>query len=354
MKTSDCASCGNKVYFENISCVRCGHALGYDSSRLEMVTLEATEEQGLFRRQGSSGQSGLVRYCENVEHGACNWLTSPGDESGLCVACDMNRTIPNLSETGALGAWRDFERAKKRLVYQLLRFDLPLDGSATGKGRLTFDFARDTTTGHLDGVISVDMMEADDVWREQQRKLFEEPYRSLLGHLRHESGHYYWMLLVETQARLGDFRALFGDERADYKTELSKYHQDGPRHDWQSLHVSAYAGAHPWEDWAETWAHYLHMVDALETAEAWGLEPRASGLKFGSIWPFRTYDVYREETFGALMERWVPLSLALNSLSRSMGHIDFYPFVISTPVRQKLEFVHNVIRAGTGNDALRK
>lgn len=347
MKTWVCASCGGKVYFENTMCLRCGHQLGFDSRRLVMVTLEKTGDDLLLPLAGQTGDVGQLKYCRNGAHKACNWLTSAADESGFCTACDMNRIIPDLSEEGALPAWQDFERAKKRLVYQLLRFGLPLDAQAEGKARLAFDFARGKTTGHLNGVISIDLMEADDVWREQQRKLFEEPYRSLLGHLRHESGHYYWMLFVDTPARLGQFRDLFGDERSDYKAALASHYGKGPGpgDNWQMQHVSAYAAAHPWEDWAESFAHYLHMIDALETAETWGLEPRAGGLVFGSNWPFLTCDVYREETFEALMERWVPLTLALNSLSRSMGHIDFYPFVISYPARQKLGFVHDVIRS---------
>ena len=344
MKIAVCASCGSNVYFENVTCLRCGHALGFDSSRTELITMEPSADSGLYREIGKGKPQRLVRYCSNAAHGACNWLTGPDDTSGLCVACDLNRTIPNLSKASALEAWQEFERAKKRLVYQLLRFGLPLDGASVGKGRLTFDFGLGTSTGHLDGVISVDMKEADDVWREQQRKLFEEPYRTLLGHLRHESGHFYWMLLVDGTPVIEGFRSLFGDDRIDYKTALEQYHNQGAGPEWELHNVSAYAAAHPWEDWAETWAHYLHMIDALETAEAWGLEPRASGLKFGSIWPFRTYDVYRKETFQALLERWVPLTLALNSLSRSMGHIDFYPFVLTPDVSKKLEFVHNVIR----------
>ncbi|MEZ5900575.1 MAG: putative zinc-binding metallopeptidase [Hyphomicrobiaceae bacterium] len=352
MKTSVCSSCGSRIYFENIVCIRCGHDLAFDSAALDMRTLNpASGEEARTVLKDPSGT--LYKYCENTLHGACNWLTRVDEGNGLCVACDMNRTIPDLSQTANLKAWQKFERAKKRLVYQLLRFRLPLDGSYIGKGRLTFDFARHTTTGHLDGVISVDVMEADSVWREQQRQIFSEPYRALLGHLRHESGHFYWMLLVEATGRLEEFRELFGDDREDYATALDRYHGQGPAADWQSRYVSAYADAHPWEDWAETWAHYLHMVDALDTAESWGLEPRASGLVFGSAWPFKSYDIYREETFEALMERWVPLTLALNSMSRSMGHFDFYPFIVSTPARIKLNFVHDVIRAHASGSFLK-
>lgn len=341
MKRFKCRKCGQKVYFENAQCLRCGSALGFDSSRLDMASLERAPD-GLLRMIGER-RSEKVRYCSNAGHGVCNWLTRPDDP--FCDACDLNRTIPNLSETENAVAWGDIERAKKRLVYSLLSFGLPLDGSAMGKGKLTFDFMRETTTGHLNGVITINVAEADAVERERQRLQFAEPYRTLLGHMRHESGHFYWMLLIEAGGKLDAFRAVFGDERQDYAAAVANHHAGPPAPDWQERHVSAYASAHPWEDWAETWAHYMHMVDVLESAEAEGVEPRAAGFVTGSFWPFKTHDVYRAETFEALLERWIPLTLALNVLNRSMGHADFYPFVVSRGARKKLAFVHDVIRA---------
>lgn len=347
MKNFACTKCGNKVYFENVICTQCGHSLGFEADVIGMAALDFDAlVPGLFRRV--SGHPGGVRYCANSVHAVCNWLTADGGSS-FCRACSLNRTIPNLSEDGSLLAWRDLERAKKRLVYSLLRFGLPFDGTDSPSGPLTFDFVRWARTGHLGGVITIDILEADAVERERQRQQFGEPYRSLLGHLRHEAGHYYWHMLVERPfaadwATLQEFRELFGDERPDYDTAIARHHSYGPPPDWPQNHVSAYASAHPWEDWAETWAHYLHMVDTLETAESSGMEPRTAGLSFGAIWPFKTYDIYREETFDALLERWVPLTLSLNNVSRSMGHEDFYPFVIPGPAKQKLAFVHRVIR----------
>lgn len=342
MKTYSCSSCGNKVYFENVICVRCSHALGFEADRQEMVALIAdANDASLYRRVNGSGEG--LRYCANSFFGVCNWLTHDGGNA-LCRACNLNRTIPNLSEFGSLQAWRDLERAKKRLVYSLLRFGLPYEGTNSPQGPLSFNFVRSAMTGHLDGVITIDIMEADAVERERQRQQFGEPYRSLLGHLRHESGHYYWNELIGATNLLADFRALFGDERPNYASAIAQHYANGPPSDWADRHVSAYASAHAWEDWAETWAHYLHMVDTLDTAEAAGMEPRTAGLAFGASWPFKTYDIYREETFDALMERWVPLTLAMNSLNRSMGHEDFYPVVIPPPAVSKLAFVHRAIR----------
>jgi hypothetical protein len=347
MKNFACSNCGQRVYFENVTCLNCGHALGFDADALAMMALAFdAREMGLYRRVNGGAEG--VRYCANAQLGVCNWL-APDGGGALCKACNLNRTIPNLAEAGSREAWRDLERAKKRLVYSLLRFGLPFDGTNSLSGPLTFDFVRWARTGHLGGVITIDIMEADAVERERQRQQFGEPYRSLLGHLRHEAGHYYWHMLVERpfasdRSRLDEFRALFGDERPDYDAAIAHHYGFGPPLDWSQRHVSAYASAHPWEDWAETWAHYLHMVNTLDTAEASGMEPRTAGLSFGSIWPFKVYDIYREETFDALMERWIPLTLALNGLSRSMGHDDFYPFVIPGPAKDKLAFVHRAIR----------
>lgn len=344
MRTFACTNCSNTIYFENVSCLKCGHAVAFHPQTMAMVSLKPVPAQTGLYKVVKSSEKAQVRYCSNANHGVCNWLSDAKQRNGLCVACDLNRTIPNLSEPGSLRAWRDLERAKKRLVYSLLRFALPLDAGRTPPGRLIFDFARNTRTGHLDGVISIDIMEADAVERERLRVHFDEPYRTLLGHLRHEAGHFFWSLLVDGQDNLEKFRALFGDERQSYYDALDRHHAMGPPANWQDNCVSAYATAHPWEDWAETWAHYLHITEAVDTADSAGMEPRAAGLIFGSVWPFKRYDIYRDETFAALMDRWIPLTIAMNRIARSMGHNDFYPFVIPAAAYEKLAFVHRVIR----------
>lgn len=345
MKHFACPRCRNKVYFESVTCLKCNLPLGFDAVSLSIVAPQPGSSTATTRSRATApGREAQLRYCANAVHGVCNWTTASNDTIGYCRACDLNRTIPNLSEAGNLTAWRELERAKKRLVYSLLRLGLPLHSGASGYGGLIFDFARNTTTGHEDGVITIDVLEADAVERERQRQIFGEPYRTLLGHLRHESGHFYWMVLIEAADRLEQFRAVFGDERRDYKAALAAHHGGNVRTDWQGYHVSAYASAHPWEDWAETWAHYLHMIDALDTAEAEAMEPNPPGFSISSIWPARKQDVYVRESFKVLVERWIPLTIAMNSLSRSMGHDEFYPFVITPAVSAKLEFMHRLIR----------
>lgn len=344
MKTFKCGACGNTVYFENMQCLRCGHVLGFQPEKLEVRTV-VENARGLYREYRNTSQTRLLRYCANTAQGVCNWLVPADAESPFCVACELNRTIPDLSDPANLLAWGEFERAKKRLIYSLLRLGLPLDGAAMGKAPLTFDFVNDALTGHLDGVITIAVGEADAVERERQRKAMAETYRSLLGHLRHESGHYYWMLLVEGTDRIDEFRELFGDEREHYGSALERHHAQGPPADWTQHHVSAYASAHPWEDWAETWAHYLHMLDALDTAEVHRVEPPLARFGLG-LWPRRLLDVYRTESIYTLTKRWVPLTLALNDINRSMGHSDFYPFVVPELAVTKLAFVHRVVREG--------
>lgn len=343
MRSFSCTKCTNRVYFDSTTCIKCSAPLGFDPDTLAVIALQPTGTAGVFTRTGSRSPA-RFRYCANTQHRVCSWLTSDKSPDSFCRACALNRTIPNLSEPGNLTAWRDVEHAKKRLIYSLMRFGLPFSGAKVPKGGLAFDVLRNAGTGHLDGVITIDVTEADAVERERQRQHFQERYRSLLGHLRHESGHFYWMLLIEAGGRLAPFRQLFGPDAEDYGVALARHHQAGPPADWQARHVSAYASAHPWEDWAETWAHYIHMVDALDTAEAVGMEPRAAGFSFGSIWPYAPTDVYRDVSFDALLARWIPLTVAMNDLSRSMGHADFYPFVLSAGAEAKLAFVHRMIR----------
>lgn len=342
MRNFRCNSCDNVVYFRNIKCLSCESQLGFDPETMRLLAVEPTDDGGHVICGDKSGRR--VSFCGNRTHGVCNWLTTPNTTGDLCMACQLNRTIPNLDEPGNILAWQKLEQAKKRLVYSLLRFGLPLDFSKFGKDAMAFDFISSAQTGHLDGVITVDIRETDAVQMARQKEQFKEPYRALLGHLRHESGHYYWSALIENSIYIDEFRALFGDERADYGESLKRHHEHGPPTDWQDTFVTAYATMHAWEDWAETWAHYLHIVDAVDTAESEGMEPRAKGLNFGALWPFRSYDIYRDGTFYQLMDRWFPLTLAINSLARSLGQDDFYPFIIPPAAQQKLEFIHRVIR----------
>lgn len=345
MRTFHCEVCKQGVYFENFVCGNCGTALGFNASALRMQALKLDATQALSTFTSPKG----LKYCSNYQFNMCNWLVSVPSGEALCESCSLNRTIPDLTVPGNIERWFEFEKAKRRLIYGLLRLGLPING-AQPNAPLTFDILADAQTGHEEGVITMNVSEADSSVREQIKDTFNEPYRTLLGHFRHEIGHYYWLNLVNNDRWIGRFRELFGDERASYADSLAAYHQNGPPADWQQTHISAYATAHPWEDWAESWAHYLHMVDALETANSYAVAPRIAPNRFMNALrsqPLR--DPYNASSARKLIDSWIPLSLAINELNRSMGHSDFYPFIISQPVIQKLEFIHTVIHSSKVN-----
>ena len=228
---------------------------------------------------------------------------------------------------------------------------LPSDG---GRG-LAFDLLSSApgpvVTGHADGIITIDLAEGDDAHREQMRRELGEPYRTMLGHLRHESGHYFWPVVVEPgPATLATFRSLFGDERADYQEALRRHYEQGPPAEWVSGFVSAYATAHPWEDWAETFAHYLHIRDTLQTAASFGM--LVTGPVCGDPDLMAAPSPEPEPRFEDVLDDWLPLTYALNAVNRSMGRDDLYPFVLSPAVVDKLAFVHGLVQSIRGSQPL--
>lgn len=352
MKLFECNQCGQPLYFENARCDSCGRRLGYIPER---EALAALKPQGEAWRV--DGVPGTFRFCSNAQYGVCNWLV-PADGVAFCLACRHNRTIPDLSQADALALWRKLEIAKHRLIYSLLKLRLPLVTRADDPQGLMFDFlaaeadpsgASHVVTGHAGGLITINLAEADDAQREWQRNKMGEPYRTLLGHFRHEIAHYMWEHLIANGPRLAEFRGVFGDEREDYAAALSRYYADGPPADWSERFVTAYAGSHPWEDFAETWAHYLHMVDTLETAAAFGLGVRPK-VGAGALKTVIDFDPHRAE-LDQLISAWLPLTFAVNSINRSMGMPDIYPFDLTPAVIFKLAFVHRTIHAQSEMDS---
>ena len=231
------------------------------------------------------------------------------------------------------------EAAKRRLVFQLLELRLPVRSYQENEEMgVVFDLLSSThgpvTTGHQDGVITLDVSESDDVHREWVRRRLDEPYRTVLGHFRHEIGHYYWPILVENGGHIDRYREIFGDEREDYQAAMSRHYSNGAPDDWAQSYVSAYATMHPWEDWAETFAHVLHILDTLQTAVSFDL--RVVGE--------RNAREPLHEPFERVIDAWLPLTYALNAVNRSMGKDDLYPFVLPPAVLEKLAFVHGLVR----------
>lgn len=350
MKTFHCQHCGGLVFFDNVQCVRCGHMLGFMPDVGVVGALEP-EANGSLLVPVSAANAQRYRRCENwTQFNVCNWLVPAGDANAFCVACRLNEVIPNLSVPGNLEHWHKIEKAKRRVIYALIRLGLPLAGvPAEQRPALRFRFLADDQlappplTGHSQGAITLNIAEADDAERERMRVHLREPYRTLVGHFRHEIAHYYWDRLIIGTPWVEQFRRLFGNEQENYDAALQRYYQTGPQPDWQGRYISAYASAHPWEDWAETWAHYLHIVDMVETAASFGItlnpeHPEAKAVKAD----LATVSDLQSE-FGKVLEYWLPLTSALNSLNRGMGLPDLYPFVLSGPVIQKLEFINELI-----------
>jgi hypothetical protein len=358
MKVFHCDHCGHLLFFENITCVSCGRALAYvpELNHLSSLDLRPTENQP--NRWTSPLAGSAFRLCENyTKHNVCNWALPEDAPNALCRACRLTRTIPNLSRPGNDRLWYKLEVAKRRLVYTLDRLDLPVpDKLDDPQHGLAFEFleapppgtdAAAVMTGHAAGIITVNIAEADDAERMRRKAELNEPYRSLLGHFRHESGHYYWERLIAGSDREGAFRGLFGDEREDYATSLRRYYEAGPPPRWEDGYVTAYAAMHPWEDWAETWAHYLHMVDTLETAAACGISivpPRRDEPTLTHV-ANPLAEGAHALPFERMMSSWGPITYVLNNLNRGLGNPDAYPFVLSPRSEMKLAFVHETVAA---------
>ena len=330
MHSYHCPHCDQLVFFENTTCLRCGQPLGFDPDGLALVAVTEADE---------------ARRCANQAVAACNWLVpQPDPETAtdpLCRSCRLTRTRPAGADGGAMVEFADAESAKRRLVFQLIDLGLPLDSYLDRTGGLAYDLLSSNeepvTIGHEDGIVTIDLAESDDPHREQVRQEMGEPYRTMLGHLRHETGHYYWDILVERAGRSAEFRDLFGDERADYGEALQRHYDQGAPAGWEDDYVSAYATMHPWEDWAETFAHYLHIRDTLQTAAAFGLRVEGPDATLSAA-PETTLE---NAPFETVLADWLPLTYALNAVNRSMGRDDLYPFVLSPAVITKLTWVHH-------------
>jgi len=350
VKLFACDNCQQTLYFENSRCVNCGESVGYcpEVAHLAVLRQPADAPPGIFEISLPNNETRRYRQCGNARFDACNWLVTTDSAAEYCRSCELSEVIPDLSDPANELAWRHIEAAKRRLVYTLLSLKLPVAPKKqypeTG---IAFHFLRGTNeepamTGHEDGVITLNIAEADSTFRENMREKMGEGYRTLLGHLRHEIGHYYWDWFIKYTMRLHNFRAMFGDERQDYEDAVKRHYEQGPPADWQTNFISAYASMHPWEDWAETWAHYLHMIDTLETAKSHGLTVRmpASDKRGENI----ATDALAFRDFESLTAGWNALTLVMNSLNRSMGMKDAYPFVLSPNVLGKLRYIHEMVQ----------
>lgn len=326
MKAYRCRVCDNALYFENSVCVSCGTSLGYSREERAIVPVD---DNGSY-----VDAAGMVWWvCANLGLSGCTWLARV--EGGQCFACDLTRTRPADEDVEGLAQFQLAEQAKRHLVAELDGLGFPVTSKVEDpENGLAFDLLSTTDSstednvviGHEDGLITIDLAESDDAYREKVRSQLDEPYRTMLGHFRHEVGHYYEWQLVRGDELMTRCRELFGDESVDYQAEIDRHYAEGPPAGWEEEYLSTYATMHPFEDFAETWAHYLHICDTIETASEFGLT---------AVAPVTAFSSFADVVSGV----WVPLAVALNMVNRSMGKDDLYPFVIPAPVLAKLDFV---------------
>jgi hypothetical protein len=345
MRAFACPHCGALVFFENSVCLTCGSALGFYRPDATLVMLRPGTDSGLVYL----APDGTVwQPCANLTLASCNWLAEANAADGLCSSCALTRTRPADDDQTGLREFNATEVAKRRLVYQLDALGLPTTPRSVDPARgLAFDLLSSArlpvVTGHDSGVITIDLAEGNDSHRERMRVELDEPYRTLLGHLRHETGHWYWEVLVDGSPHLDGFRRLFGDDRRDYVQALQEHYGKPDSGGWVDDYVSHYAAAHPWEDWAETFAHYLHIHDTIQTAAAWGTRVDGPRLALNTAAPVSAEPGQPEDAFADIINTWLPLTFALNAINRSMGYDNLYPFVLSPTVLEKLRFVHDRI-----------
>ena len=355
MRTWTCI-CGNRLFFDNIACIQCGRVVGWAQPLARIAPTNSptgdNTADGRFALQSPLPEAPGQRLaqCQNwIDHNVCNRLVSvapDGSAAKLCDACRFNRTVPDLSVPGNAAKWAALEAAKRRLLYGLDLLGLPYGDASDGiDPPLSFDFKGDTIpadgdwhamgqvsqvyTGHDEGNITINIKEADDWEREKTRLDMGEKHRSLIGHFRHEVGHYYWDVLIKNHPdRLNTFITTFGDpNHPTYQEALDRHYQTGPPDDWPQRYVSAYATMHPWEDWAETWAEYHDMVNILDTARHAGFTP----------------DLDIPGPFDDMLPRFGQLAVMLNELNRTQGLLDLVPEILTPAVIEKMRYVHNII-----------
>ena len=334
----DCPACGYVVFLESQTCQRCGAELGFHHPTLSFLAVVDDSVD-------IDGERWL--RCAQWDWG-CNWLLSERDESARCFSCRLTRRRPDSDDTIALEKLAETAVAKRRLLVQLLDLGLPIVPHHERDGGLGFDLVSSRSgerviIGHANGIITIDLAETLDLHRETLRVSLGEPYRTMLGHFRHEIGHYYQWQLASDEPLLSECRALFGDERASYADAIERHYRFGAADDWPASYISSYATMHPWEDFAECFAHYLHITGTLATAARSAVvlaAERSRGILAADVVPRPSY---ADASIQDMLADWRWLSLMFNRINQSMGKGDLYPFTLVEPVAEKLAFVHRLV-----------
>lgn len=374
MKTFTCTCKDHQIlFFESSYCVACHRTVGLDDTFDKVEPYELAPETGQYFKVAQPNI--YFQKCDNhANFKTCNGMIklnpsspSTAEHEVLCFACRFNETIPDLSIAEHIPLWQKMEIAKRRALYTLKALSLPLHNlSQDPDGGLSFDFTTDRDvsdhfasqlkgseavfTGHDCGHITINLAEADDVARSHTKMAMGEQYRTLLGHFRHELGHYYFdKLILESPEKHTLSKKYFGDDELDYQKSLNTYYEHGAPQNWRDAFISEYATMHPYEDWAETWAHYMHIIDTLETAQNFSITSSIAGntdaheeLTDLNL-PQDAYFFSSQASITSILDTWMDFSIILNSLNRSMGMNDAYPFVLTQTVRTKLSFIHHAI-----------
>ena len=321
MRAFGCEVCGAELFFENSVCVRCGSAVGYSREHGTLVAVTADRP-----------------ICANLNRCGCNWIADPASVLGLCFSCRLTRTRPADADAVGLAQYWVAEAAKRRLIFGLDELELPIMIS-DGFAGLAFDLLSSTQgkiiTGHLNGIITLDLAESNDSHREALRQSMDEPYRTVLGHFRHEIGHYYCQLLALTPDRRDEFRTLFGDETLSYEEALQRHYAS--RELASSGRASSSARTRPCIR-----SRISRRCSATSCTSPTRCRRRGSSgccrNRISATTSSRHAGTARKLR-KSLLERpmaevvgetWLPVSKGLNQINRSMGKPDLYPFVLRT------------------------
>ena len=322
MKIFRCPACGTELYFENLVC-SCGQAVGYDPDARAFTA--------------------DLPFCANRDSISCNWSCAPGQS--LCESCSMTSVRPDLSVPGNDVLWARAEAAKRHVLVGLMQWgwftardtgarpEFHMLAEATASGRVNI------VMGHDDGVVTIDLLEADSAERVRRREMLGEPYRTMIRHFRHEIAHFLFSRLAASDGFIPAFRTLMGDETSDYGAALDRYYDQGPPEDWQSAHVTPYASSHPHEDWAESAAHAMHLTDITDSFRNAGL------CMAGGTEPSWEAFAEAEADPAQLTTAAIAISVAMNHVNRSVGQPDLYPFVNTPRTLEKLTFALRWIAA---------
>ena len=313
MKIFQCPDCSADLFFENLSCA-CGLKVGFDPAAGRFVT--------------------DAPFCGNRDEIGCNWTCAP--DQTLCDSCGMTTLRPDTSVRGNDRLWAAAEQAKRHVLAGLMRSGW--FGRRDGGARPAFHMLAELTSagkvgvtmGHASGLVTINLAEADVSERVRRREMLGEPYRTLIGHFRHEISHFLFERLSGAPGFPEAFHNLFGDETQDYAAALARHYDQGPPPDWQAAHVTPYAASHPHEDWAETAAHAMHLTDITDSFVEAGLSSSKA--------PAAGYDAFAERDPARLLDAAIAIGLAMNHVNRAVGQPDLYPFVNSARTREKLSF----------------